>query len=117
MIFWRWIGRPWVVAPSKNFIRKMNGNSIHTNFYTPVEGTHNAEVNLREQVEKRIGAKFGNLTIHVKNFLCPMSSDDYEGWYNWTRDNYKLFWETVLKECNIKLSASYGKVRFMIFWF
>ncbi|KAI1731991.1 AMP-binding enzyme domain-containing protein [Ditylenchus destructor] len=72
----------------------MNGGSVHTDFYKPVEGSTNAETNLREHVEKRIGEKFGN----------------YEGWYNWTRDNYKVFWETVLKQCDIKLSTSYSKI-------
>ncbi|KAH7732166.1 acetoacetyl-CoA synthetase [Aphelenchoides avenae] len=69
-------------------------NGTHEAFYTPPEDANNAELRLKEHVERTFGVKFAS----------------YDAWYRWTCDNYPEFWRTVATFCGIHFSKPYEKV-------
>uniref|UniRef100_A0A915DZZ8 Acetoacetyl-CoA synthetase n=1 Tax=Ditylenchus dipsaci TaxID=166011 RepID=A0A915DZZ8_9BILA len=72
----------------------MNGHLADHKFYVPNENEDNAEKRLMRYIQNTFNVNFGS----------------YEEWYKWTITNYALFWEAVLKQCDIKLSSPYHKI-------
>jgi hypothetical protein len=84
-----------------------NGNSPAVPFYEPPPDADNAELRLMRLVETKRGQRFGEWPFSYTSF--PFS-ENYEEWYRFSVDQYPLFWEMVLRFCDIRIYSDYTQI-------